>query len=854
MKSGIFNRIFAKRPYRIAAAAVCFAFVMTFAGEGFDAVKASAASSVKAGDTNAGTNPYVVTIDLNSGAPRGAGFIPLRRQFTVDATGQALMLYMSGLKVGNADDLVDCLSANLDVLGDGKALKICDDSFCDAEKYDSEDFEHEYDALHCWAAAASNMLWMSGWTGRLDAGAPEFGSEDQVFWLFNDKFSNRGGDTDRGIDWFLTGEYFISGKRRAADLKMHDPADGFRKSFLSSLAQKQYDLSDDADDPDDDWRDIGKLTRTAPAAPGDPGGVSVFQGSIGTLDEGKFSGSLHAVTFAGIVTDPEESDPKKKYKALAVIDSDNDASPTDEEKAAVAAAGNAAQRKAKKEEIKAARVNSITFYPLECRTDAEGTTGWVIKGYGEAYAGDEDVASPSGDPDPGEPEEWGIDAIAELPLPTDGLISACTETAGSMAPFRDPDFTIEEAITTDDPNGVVDPYTGEDVIQEDAFLTGDPIYLNYFVSNRSYVDYSENAPGRPLEMTYEVYRDGSDFPFASGRNNVELPVISGITGGSKKPSILQINKSAAGATEEWPTGRYRIMIYINQNRSVPEAYFLNNIPKMIEFTVFPTKAQAKQAVEDAGQAVLEAEQAVRRAEQDADAQGTREAYQALSDARKALAEAVKTLDDAKEVLNGVDQYELRREIKNLEKEISDLEQKLFDAEYYKDITNYECRLSKTRFEYTGKKIKPSVKVKSLSKGDFTVKYKNNVKIGKATVTVTGVGEYKGKIVKHFRITKRTNRFRLRKKTKTFRAAALRKRAKSLRIKAVMPAKGAKGKVTYKVKLSAKAKKAVSFKAGKIKVKKGAKKGVYRLKVTAKAAGTRIYKRGSRTAILTIRIR
>ncbi len=50
--------------------------------------------------------------------------------------------------------------------------------------------------------------------------------------------------------------------------------------------------------------------------------------------------------------------------------------------------------------------------------------------------------------------------------------------------------------------------------------------------------------------------------------------------------------------------------------------------------------------------------------------------------------------------------------------------------------------------YTGKAIKPSVTIKegtkTLVKGvDYTVKYKNNKKIGKATITVTGKGDYKG---------------------------------------------------------------------------------------------------------------
>lgn len=50
--------------------------------------------------------------------------------------------------------------------------------------------------------------------------------------------------------------------------------------------------------------------------------------------------------------------------------------------------------------------------------------------------------------------------------------------------------------------------------------------------------------------------------------------------------------------------------------------------------------------------------------------------------------------------------------------------------------------------YTGKKLKPAVTVtigdKTLENGrDYTVSYKNNKKVGKATVTITGTGDYTG---------------------------------------------------------------------------------------------------------------
>lgn len=58
--------------------------------------------------------------------------------------------------------------------------------------------------------------------------------------------------------------------------------------------------------------------------------------------------------------------------------------------------------------------------------------------------------------------------------------------------------------------------------------------------------------------------------------------------------------------------------------------------------------------------------------------------------------------------------------------------------------------------FTGKAVKPSVSVKSgktkLKKNvHYKVKFKNNKKMGKATVTLTGIGSLKGSVVKNFRI-------------------------------------------------------------------------------------------------------
>ncbi len=72
------------------------------------------------------------------------------------------------------------------------------------------------------------------------------------------------------------------------------------------------------------------------------------------------------------------------------------------------------------------------------------------------------------------------------------------------------------------------------------------------------------------------------------------------------------------------------------------------------------------------------------------------------------------------------------------------------------ITGVKISLKKTSYVYDGKKKQPSVTVKvgskKLKKGtDYKVTYKNNQKVGTASVIISGTGEYTGKVTKQFKI-------------------------------------------------------------------------------------------------------
>ena len=72
-----------------------------------------------------------------------------------------------------------------------------------------------------------------------------------------------------------------------------------------------------------------------------------------------------------------------------------------------------------------------------------------------------------------------------------------------------------------------------------------------------------------------------------------------------------------------------------------------------------------------------------------------------------------------------------------------------------DISTMSVSGIKASYTYNGKAQKPTVTITGLKAGtDYTVTYSNNTSAGKATVRITGQGNYVGTITKTFTIAKR----------------------------------------------------------------------------------------------------
>ena len=142
--------------------------------------------------------------------------------------------------------------------------------------------------------------------------------------------------------------------------------------------------------------------------------------------------------------------------------------------------------------------------------------------------------------------------------------------------------------------------------------------------------------------------------------------------------------------------------------------------------------------------------------------------------------------------------------------------------------------------------------------DYTVSYTNNINAGTATVTINGKGGYIGSITKTFQIKKAANLMSVRKKTVKVKASKLKKKKQVIKCSKSMGICTAVGKLEFKLEKVNKKKFKKYFKVnsqnGNITIKRGLKKGTYKLLVRVSAAGNVNYLAASRTVTITIKVK
>ncbi|MCR4804897.1 MAG: hypothetical protein K5981_04515 [Clostridia bacterium] len=145
----------------------------------------------------------VLTVEFREAAP-GEGLLMgtsllngyYAASFDLDSSCRAFITGLSGSNVSAVQsELIRCRKA-------GEQFDMTNISFIDAEKMDPTRGGIGTDSDLCWAAAASNALYYTGWAAQTEYG---FDSPDRVFELLVNYFSDGGGSSECAISWFFSG-------------------------------------------------------------------------------------------------------------------------------------------------------------------------------------------------------------------------------------------------------------------------------------------------------------------------------------------------------------------------------------------------------------------------------------------------------------------------------------------------------------------------------------------------------------------------------------------------------------------------------------------------------------------------
>ena len=158
----------------------------------------------------------------------------------------------------------------------------------------------------------------------------------------------------------------------------------------------------------------------------------------------------------------------------------------------------------------------------------------------------------------------------------------------------------------------------------------------------------------------------------------------------------------------------------------------------------------------------------------------------------------------------------------------------------------EFSLEEDSFVYNGKEIEPKVTVtdaegSEIDASNYSVSYSGNINAGEAAAKVSFDGRnYEGEKELFFKIVQANNPLSITAKTGTVKYSKLKKKTQTLAVtKVITFKKKGQGKMTYK-KASGNKKITINKTSGKVTIKKGLKKGTYKIKVKVRAAGDANY--------------
>ena len=185
---------------------------------------------------------------------------------------------------------------------------------------------------------------------------------------------------------------------------------------------------------------------------------------------------------------------------------------------------------------------------------------------------------------------------------------------------------------------------------------------------------------------------------------------------------------------------------------------------------------------------------------------------------------------------------------------------------YRTVVVYEVTMRGSSSILVGNSAQFSAWANPVSAWTYSSSNENVAKVGETSGVVTGKSAGTAKITatlsanpsikvwKSVKVVKQANPMSVSAKTKSVKYSAVKRHAKTIKGCFSFKVK-AKGKVTYaKVSKGSSKRLTINKKTGKITVKKGTKKGLYKIKVKVKAAGDATYKAATKTVTVKVRVK
>lgn len=442
--------------------------------------------------------------------------------------GHPYEAFLTGLKQSQLESMQNTI---IQKLLTGNPITLSGFDVIDAEKDNlSPDANNRSDALLCWAAAASNVLHYTGWAAKATYNGANLNlnSEDDVFDVFMNNFTDQGGSSAYGYQWFFNGDYWPQNNASYGDdwskfngSYTYGTFTGFLPDYGCTGLRKEITVSGVGD--------LNEAFMYLKKGYGEELSINLHY-----KDRDDFGG--HALTFWGYVVDNsvDKSNPAH-YKKVFITNSDS-------------SAGSNHNRRARPDNMK---INDIAYVNGE----------WQMVGYNDYYKKtvirDFDLLAPYSD-------------------------SIAAETTGTKNIFNNIDFAFcNTKLSKTKPASV--PFScGGTTLSCDEFTSAEGQSAIYFTPVVNGHRAASSYTATNLTVNVDLYKDG----VKQGNTYSDSVQINWTSSWSSYYTFSTINLVQKFGT--LAPGKYKLVATVRSTDT--EAYYNNN-SETTEFTVCDTNAK-----------------------------------------------------------------------------------------------------------------------------------------------------------------------------------------------------------------------------------------------------------------------